>query len=1313
MAIYVNAIPQVEPPLVGIHLLWNGPHQWVYSPAGWTVQRRPWERRARLDCLTLTPAELAQLRTRHELRIRFGVLTDRAGDCPLPIDLPAPESGHLASVVSSPCEIITLELDEPQPFVRVQVDAFSSMAVSLRDGKAVAGGREATGSAGHDLAAEGIDTVVVYARALSGITWCLRRPEGIEDDWDDVPVVARVQLPIRPLMPLADGDAELAEARSRLLPGETIDAGEFAHLAELIRGMVEATGSRRPLDLTLLLKSDEEMDAEEMAALDPLRGVLPHPTWRRALGFSWFDRDPALVPGQSYEYRVIAGFPAADLADEVYGFHTVPASTPLPADFFLGDLRVRLPQPATVERFDGPGPVDTQVYTRRGVRLTPERASHWLGPPLDGWSVVLDLPRPTKRVTLGFRGPHTLGFAGGAAWLPWTTATEPVPAGDQVTLTFPSEIHQLRLNGDGFLCSIRIPSDPPVSDGMRTVSRVLPPVSLVNTPPPAAPLTATIANLQSPQPVATGDVPEALAPPRQELGFEVRWLPAPLEGITSWPSSLPPPPSAATLFQLEHQQIDGAAVWTPLVDGDNILTGHRDASPPVVAATAGVDLLALYPEARAPAPGPGALTWPDVFDFVVDGEPPRRPPPPPGTHHRYRIRAVDAIGRPGTDWIETSALRLEKWAPPPLPVGPTATPAGDLARPAPTGVHARILVQNAPDLTDDERALLGAHQNVLLLRWGWHAAQREQDPFAGEFRVYLTRRNPTAIGATVGAVTDLGSGRYDVALTLERPVAADAALNLRLDAGYPFKILGHGAGTSVTATVVAFVPLAGGAFPVPRPGSVQLPVRLTPDATRPPGWGARVEVVSIGEATAYESAPIFDALTLSESHPRDELWLGVSSADDQPYVPDALAPADTRSGNESAIVPIRVEATYRGRPSVSESPALDPVPVIVAPEPPSRPMEVRLDFTPLLGGTGLLAGERVRLERASDAEVAGAYRLDGERILARVLEPERPGDTEVEITVPNAGDRAAIVAGLGGVSILGIDDRFIVFLAAAHPYRARLFQPAIAAPVTLPVITDLLPNAGGRWIYRARRADAAGHLSEDGVTLRGVVRVPTMAAVATPLREPGKAGDPESRVRFLVDGGAEVTHLLVFHREIPADAGREELPELVRVPSATHLAPSDRAKLRTPAGDLVAATMVLDLPSATGAPRRDVVANLPVPAGASARVWACAMTRDGVTSPLAGPFPISQPPLPIAAPTLVVSGSRPNLALSWTWPAADDASEVIVERSIDGTSFERVSPRLPASATSTAYRAPAGPAFLRLRARRLDGRTAFSNMVGI
>ncbi len=1351
MPIFANAIPQVEPPMVGIHLLWNGPHPWVYSPTGWIIQRRDWNRRLRLDCLTLSPSELATLRARRELRIRFGALTDRAGECPAPLVAVgagpaggvilsagttrsratvaagvaasrATSAGTAASFAASTiglpigCEIITLELDLPQSYVRVFADAHGSFAVALRDGKVVAGGREVAGSGFHELAAEGIDTVVVYARALTGVSWCVRKGDDGEDGWDDVPVIARLQLPIRPLMPLANAAAELDEARSRLLPGETIEADEFAHLADLIRGLIEGDGAARPIDRTLLLKSDEEIDPEEMAALDPLRSVLPHPTWRRALGFAWFDRDPTLVPGAVYEYRLTAGFPAADLADAVYGFHTVPAETPLPSDFYLHDLRIRLPQASRVERFDPAVGGGKPVYTRHGVSLSPDRLPFWLGEEIDGWSAVIDLPGPSKSVILDLRGTHTLKFAAGAPWLPWPPGMQDVPAGEHVTLSFPAEIHQLRLSGKGFLCGIRIPAAPPPPDGIQPIHTVLPPVTLINTPRPGAPLSAGISNLQAPQPVASNDIPEALAPPKQQLGFEVRWRPAPIDGITSWPDALPPPPSAATLFQVEGQQIEGGPAWIPLIDGDNIISGHRDDSPPVIDSGPGVDLMKLYPEVRLPSAGSVDLTWPDVFDFPVEGEPMRRPPPAPGTHHRYRIRAVDAIGRPGDNWIETAAMRLEKWVPPPLPVGPDPTPAGDLARPAPTGVHVRVLVRGAEDLTADEQALLGSHQNAILIRWGWHAMQRAQDPFATEFRVYTTRRDPTGIAATIDTVTDLGNGSYDVTLELARPVAADASRGLRLDAGYPFEITAHGEGTSIGANLLARVPFAGGVYPIPRTGPVRIPVRLIPEATRPPAWGARVEIVAISASTAYESAPIFDALELTEVHPRDEMWIGVASADAQSYVPDALAPADARPGNESAIVPIHVEARYRGRPQIVEAPALDPVPVIVAPEPAPRPMEFRLDLTPILAGTGLAAGERVRIERVNDAQVFRAYRIEGDRILARVPEPVAPGDAEIEVTVPNSGDRAAIRAALAGPTLDGLEDRYLVFLAASHPYRARLYAPAVASPIVLPLITHTLPNEGARHVYRARRADAAGNVSVDGITLRGVVRVPSTRAVSTPLREPRQAGDPETRLRFRVDGASEVTHLLVFHQEAPAGApgaSDEDAPELVRVPSAPHLAPAERAKLRLASGAFLVAS-VIDLPGPPpDGPRLGVIADLPPAPGARVRVWACAMTQDGVVSPLAGPFALSFAPPPLAAPTLAATTTGAEVTLSWTWPTAEDASEVVVERSTDGVRFDRVSPRLNADVATAQVKAGSGPSFFRLRARRLDGRTAFSNVVGI
>ncbi|WP_434047572.1 MULTISPECIES: hypothetical protein [Sorangium] len=1320
MSLFARAIPQVEPPIVGVHLLWSGPHAWLYSPAGWTIQRRQGAPRPRWDCVSLTADQLAALRARRELRIRLGVLTDRVGAAPAPLLAAAGSLAAAGAAVAgaavaasaagaAPWEVITVELDSPSDGVRIPVQATASLAVALRDGKVVAGGRAVAGNTAHELVAAGIDTVVVHARGLTALGVCVSLAR--EDDWRDAATIARLQLPLRELDPeLTSADDEYDAAKRRLLPGETLDRGELEHLTGILRKVVAAVGPPRPIDMTLLLRDDPELRHDELVALDPLRAVIAHPRWRRVLGFAHFDADPALVPGQVYQYRVSGGWPEADLTDRVVGFHTAPATTQLPAELSLGDVRVRFSRPRLVELAD-PRPSDPIALTRRGVALSPRREPGWLTPGTDGWSAVIDLPVAVTSLVLELgHAAHSLTFAAGAPWLPQGPEAS-VPAGDRPALSFATPVHQIRLGGEGFLCALRFPAKSETAIVERAV--VLPPLVLADTPRPAAPLAAWITNLQQPESVATGDAPVGPPPPRHALGFEVRWIPAPTEGIDAWPAELPPPPIDAALFQIEHTPAGGAPSWTPLLDEDNHVTGHRDdvALPPM---TVGGDLMASFPEVLSPAPGGLTLSWRDVFDFPDGGAPVRRPRPEPGTRHRYRVRAVDAVGRAGAVWCETGELRLEKRRPPPLPAGPDEAKADALALPAPTGVHARVLVAGAPDLTDGERAILGGHGSAILLRWGWHAAQRAEDPYATEFRVYATRRRLDAIPGVLSAVSGSG-GLYLATLTLGEPVLANAARRLRLDAGYPFEILAHdggAAGAPLSITLRAQVPLPGGAFPVPRAGAVVLPVHLTPDRTTAPAWGARVEVRAIGPDAAYESAPIFDLLDLRADHPHDRALVGVSAADAQDYVPDRLAPGDARPGNESAIAGVEVEGRWQGRPALVEAPALADVPAVVTPEPGDRPMRLVLDVTPLLAGAGLSGGERARPERCSADDVFRAYSARDGRVLARVLEPPAPGDAEVEVAVPNASDRAAIVAALDGHDVGALTDRHAVFLAAAHPYRARLFTPVTQEPVTLPRFAETLPNRGARWIYRVRLADAAGRLSADGRTLRGVVRVPATTRVPPPRREAAQPGDPRARLRLRVEGPGEITHLLLFQRVDPVDLGRApsgDEAELLRVPGAAHLPPGAGVRLRLGGEILAPQVKSLSDPGVAGAPpSRRVVLDLALVDGQRARVWAVSVTRDGVASAPEA-WAIAMPRAALSAPALSVSSSPPELLFTWTWPSPADATEVVLEAApADRDAWSRVSGRIARDVAAHAHRPAPGVFRYRLRALSLDGRDALS-----
>lgn len=1348
MTLHAHAIAQVTPSLTGIHLLWNGPHTWVYSPAGWTIERRVFDRRFPLDCLSLTPEELARLRERRELGIRFGTLTDRVDRCPVALVAPPAPTGptthptqptqptppahtpptthptvpapHVPPVIitraanTSVCEVITLELLVPQGFVRVSTQATMSFVVALRDGKAVAGGQMLPGSAVHDLWAQGIDTVVVYARGLTALTYCLRR-KGSDDDWREATTIAKVQLPLRELMPeLADADAEFAEAKRRLLPGDVIDRGEFERLADTLRRIVTAVGPPRPIDLALLLRDDPDVTVDELSALDPVAALLPHPTWRRVLGFAYVDRDPALVPGLLYEYRITGAWPAGDLVDRVYGFHTIPSTTPVPRECYLHDLRLRLPDPTTVERHDTPDAAF--ALTRRGITLTPDRESFWLGPDLDGWSLVIDFPTAVSAVVLELGdAAHTLSFAAGAAWMPPGIA-QPVPPGQSPRLDFATPIHQLRLAGKAFLCAIRVIAEPASQLGLRRQSAIIPPTVLADTPLPASPLSATVANLQAPAVIVPNDVPATTPPPQHALGFEVCWIPAPIGGAIAWPPALPPPPTESTLFQVEHSRADvNPPAWMPLLDAENYMTGHRATDASAAPLGLGLDLMQSFPEVRQPDPnGDVTLLWRDVFDFKEAGGPERRPLPPPGTLHRYRVRAVDAIGRTSSTWTETGVARLEKWVPPPPAAGPDPTKADALTRPAPTGVQARVLIKDAPDLTDHDRDLLGTHQNAIVLRWGWHASQRDQDPFAREFRVYATRRRLDSARGTIDTVVSQQNGLYSANLTIDETVAAQASTGLRLDAGYPFEIASHGAaapGVPTTVMLRARVTQAG-ALPEPRAGDVRFPLRFTPDRTRAPWWGPRVAVQPITSAAVYESAPIFDLLHIDADHPRDEALVGVSVADDQPYVPDPLGAG--RPGNEGAISAVPVQGRWFGRPVVVDGPALDEVPAIVMREPAARPMRTMVDLTPLLPGSGLGGNERVRLERVSADDVFRAYRVDAGRLVGRVLLPAQPGDIEHDVTVPNSGDRAAILAAIGGGDTRALLDRFAVFLAASHPYKSRLFAPTGGDVITLPRVDDTFPNTASRWIYRVRLADAAGHLSADGITLRGIVRVPTTTELPVPRRLQALDGDPANRLRVAIGGPAAVTHVLVFSQALPRGAEVTPAADLLRVPSATRMAPGDGVRLRLADATLLAPDVApLDGSNVEGlAPTRTLTLDVPAQAGDIVRVWIAAMTVDGVTSPLGGSWTLRMPLPPLQPPSLSLAPTGTQVVLSWTWTLPAEALGVFVEAApLDVETWTRISPVLAADIATLSLDARPREQRFRLRASTDDGRTVTSNEV--
>jgi hypothetical protein len=1209
LAVDTYAVPQNSSGLLGVHLTWCGPRAWVYAPDGFTVQRRVARPPSARHCARLDAVAIDELRRVREQRLPFGVVMLRDGGWLNDLDDldPGAEASH------TPTEVFRVDLDTDHRVVEVTVDAKLSFVTALHGGRVVGAAGPEAGPASHRIRAPRLDSVVAHTLDPTSLRVCVdfvEDPTGAPpDDWQGVaPIVTGLTMPFRELMSALHSDAdEFAEARSRLLPGEDIGADEFARLAAVMRPMLTAAQPPRPSELSLCVREDPAGAADEARALDPLRLMLAHPTWRRVLGFGVFDDDPALVPGDTYEYRVSATYPAPDVHDENHGFATVPSGTLLPAEFALGRPRVRVPRPETVGLTPGTPDSGLVRITRRGIQLDPTRESFWIGPGLDEWSLVVDFDTPVSAVVLELAPGHDLVYSAGAA-IGSFLDVDPVPAVPTPRIDFGAPVEQLRLRGKGFLHALRVPT---VADTDKAeLAVVTPPVTLVDTPLPAPPLAAWAASLQQPTAAPTSLVPAAEVALRDALGFTVTWRPAPAFDLTAWPPDLEAAvPLDATVFQIERR-VEPTGDWVPVLDDDNQTLGDRGSATRELTLAPGVDLATVFPDDAVLTSGVDLdLHFVDSFDVVDAPLAGAHAAPEPGSLHRYRVRTIDSVGRPSADWRETAPVRLEKHVPPPVPVR----------------VDARVLVPDAPDLTADERALLGTSDSAVLVRWQWGQDQRDQDPFATEFRIYAAPPMDSVAG-TVTAVTQLSSGQvtsYRVDVQLDVAIAVDLVAGQRLDAGHPFFIRSHDAGSAIQMVVETRL-RPGGVAPVPILGPVSLALPLTPDRTRPPAWGTRQAVVPIDTdpaVTEYEVV-LRDLLAVTDTDPAARAWVGVSTADDQGYVADQLAPLDSRPGNESAIVPVQAVARYHGRPELEIPPPLAPVPRVRTPEPGPDPVHFTLDLTPYLPSAAMTAG-RVRTERVAVAAVLAACRLtDDDHIMAVPVAPPGGDDqssveSEVEIPIANPGDRAELAAQIrSGRS--EVDDRFAVYLAGRHAYRDRLFAPVADALQPPGPFAETLPSSTGRYVYRVRAADQAGHVSAGAATAAVVVRVPSLRQGAPPLKLPSSADDPPATLRVQVAPDAELTHLVVFTAPITG-IGAVATGEIMRVPNRPDLLPAGGLFLRSPEGALLSPTaIVLDEPPAEGG--RTVLVPVPGDPGDRTRIWLATLTADGVPSPVAGPY---------------------------------------------------------------------------------------------
>jgi len=1216
------AIPRTDPSGEGIHLLWTWPDVLPLSVGGYDIQRLDggedkWESRCEqigrelIDYLARRGEYAAPL---GPLRMTTGVRIQPGG----PVGLTA----------------FTQELTAPVERATVEVTGKFAVALALSQGKVTQVASATIFPATLLLQAPSIDTIVVYTAAAELVVICVyERPgevkPGSDPEWDHAPYIAKgLTLPIKEADPaLATPAQEYAAAHGRLLPGETLTAADFGQLAGTMRGPASeaVTGSAlgRGGERVVLVRADDTQSYEELAFDNQLSGLVIDPKLRRVLGFGHRDNDK-LIPGHSYRYRITGRFRAEDLTDTIYDVHRVPASTTLPAACSIRDLGLRFQKPVKVVLEPAPSATALVAESRRGIRIDTSGfdPSWWLAS-LEGWSAVLSLPRPVANVILEIAPGHSLSYAGGVPWAFGAAAGTPLPAGPVAHLTFASPITELRLAGTGTLFAVRLPSG---QTGVREVHAYAGPVTYAAEPLPQPPTILTADNLQQPQTAITGPIDESTAvPPRPPNGFLLTWLPPTVGGLTGWPSDQDAgPPLDAIAYQVQHRAVtlpSGFGPWQPIASGDNLTVGSRDNSPAAVQLSFGCDLDAVFPAIRPRSPGAGfELHLSDVFGETdpVTGTV-LRPAQPLGSYHQYEIVSVDAVGRVSATATLSNVVRLEKHIPPPLPVGPQPEPpVTDAGLTAPPGPRARAIVAGDPRLTAADIALLGAHHDAILLEWGWRQAERDLDPTTAEFRVYSTVP-PDVVTGAITSVTS-ASTRWQLQLTTNVPLVANELAGQWITSnGYPFQVVQNDAGTAPGMLVDGSV-LQPATQPVAGPVVFGRP--LAPAHQSPAAWDQRVTVYPLTAADSYQHV-FYDVLDLSVTHPRDGLWVGVTAADAQSYVPDQRTTGTlaNRPGNESGVVACAVTARYRGQPVFSVPPPLGDVPELVTDEPTGRQVLVSLDLSALTGGA-LAPGTPCVLARCSAEDILSRTAVSGGQVVLTL-----PDGTADVITFANPGDEAAVLTTLNSDRPQDLANRYLLHLAVGASDPLALFTRLSDDILSAGPTDDQLAPKPGRYLYLVRAADALGHLSAGYAILPVVVRVPSTASAATPVKQSLATTDTAVTLTVSVTGAdPDTTTVLLFAVIAPPDADPpvQGEAELLRIPNRRDLYPDDGLRLLLSDGTLLGPAVVKNLADADVTVEADGtrVAALTTAAakGSWASLWCYGLTKDGLPSYACGPF---------------------------------------------------------------------------------------------
>ena len=1154
-----------------------------------------------------------------------------------------------------------------------------------------------------------IDKLHIYVQVeLKYLLICVEEDESYEEEekeWSSVPYLVKgLQLPLKFFNPsLSNNNDEDNLAQSRVIGAEVLDASAFRKMADFMNTTGKDPDHVSPMEFFTRTKERVNDPPIDIHSWPYGISTVLKPEWRRALGFGFLDKDSNLTSGSAYDYRISGYFRRRDIEEKLLSFRTIPDGLLLPRQFSMEEITITTNKGLKISHYPDIPSTALRKTARKGIKVEP------VG--FGSYSLKLSLAEPVTDIVLELE-PSTMnnfryeaessGFFSGMSSL----FADPVPEKERVHLSFPDPVSEIRFFGSALIYGFRLNPIPAGEDSNKVVKKsvILYHVIYQDSPKPVAPSFLGTTNLQ--QLPIVGDSELIVANPRNDMGFRLIWIP-PLNGSIPapiWPEDLDAfPPFDALGFHLERRRVDVSEAFIP-IDGeksDTLFMGSRQGSMDPQPVAFGVDILKLFPQVHPPKqPIEIFMEAQDVLfsSATKIGV--------PGGLYQYRIFAVDVLGRKSATPTDGSVVRLEKRVAPPQPGAPNIPANGDVGF---AGVKVSVLQASDPELSSSDQALLGSSTNALVLDWGWSPKQRQMDPFAREFRVYWQSVVPDLIyGSFTGPPVPSGS-YYDMPAELQQSVSANQYSGHYVRAGeFPFKIKSHTGGTNITIRLEKF---AADPSRMPQQGDFVLSASLSGENVRPSKWQSRTEVIPITSQENYQY--IFrDALTLSAANPKERIWVGVSTADDQYYISDELPSSalnGNRPGNESSIAVGYAQARYYGRPIFTVPPPLEDVPEISTNEPVNTSIDLELDL-PVIYGIDLTvpAGHKIVLEQIPSAvllNMIGTTPSDQ-------IEANLPDGTSPTYTLANPVDHSNFVSQIKDGVPQAIEGKFIMnFLIRFKTELDELWTRVITTPVNYGTQKVILKADPERYFYQIRLVDAAGHISEAGAIMPGIVRTRSVRVPDAPALKAKSSNDDQIHLKIEFRDQFDLKWLILFAHESdiinPPDESTLKKAQFLRLPNRMDLYPDDGIRVRLRDGSILApiSSMLVSTATLEGDIRKienDITLNL----DKRVALWAVLMSRDGIASRTLGPVMVTTGPvLPVAPiPSSVRNGNRDDL--NWLAPAI--SCSVRIERNIDG-SWQEVSPWLSDGSTSYSVKSPAVDRSYRLRLKANRGQEVTGN----